>query len=79
MCTGTLLPEIYWSPFTEKCDEDNNGLENVTTMVYTLIFLLFGSAVVFETVKSRAWARRRIDPGFNIQVNMIVKQLLLPS
>ena len=76
MCTGTLLPEIYWSPFTEKCDEDNNGLEIATTMVYTLIFLLFGSAVVFETVKSRAWARRRTDPGFNIQVNMIRKSVV---
>ena len=69
MCTGTLVPEIYWSSFTEKCDEDNNSLEIATTMVYSLIFLLFGSAVVYEGVKGRARAIRRIDPNFNIQVS----------
>ena len=69
MCTGTLLPEIYWAPFTEKCDQDNNSLEIATSMIYSVIFLLFGSAVVYESVKGKAQATQQIDHSCNVQVN----------
>ena len=73
MCTGTLPPDTYWSPFTEKCDEDNNSLEIVTSVVYSVIFLLFGSAAVYESMKSKAQATQQIDPSCNIQVNIAIK------
>ena len=72
MCTGTS-PDTYWSHFTEKCDEDNNSLEIATSVVYSVIFLLFGSAAVYESMKSKAQATQQIDPSCNIQVNIAIK------
>ena len=73
MCTGTLPPDTYWSRLTEKCDEDNNSLEIATSVVYLVIFLLFGSAVVYESLKGNAHARQQIDPSCNIQVNIVIR------
>ena len=72
MCTGTLPPDTYWSPLTEKCDEDNNSLEIATSVVYLVIFLLFGSAAVYESVKGKAHSTQQIDPSCNIQVNIFI-------
>ena len=79
MCTGTLPPDKYWSPFTEKCDQDNNSLEIVTSVVYSVIFLLFGSAAVYESMKGTAHATQQIDPSCNIQVNIVIRHWMVSA
>ena len=79
MCTGTLPPDKYGSSFTEKCDQDNNSLEIVTSVVYSVIFLLFGSAVVYESVKGKAHSTQQVDPNCNIQVNIVIRHWMVSA
>ena len=73
--TTNILQHISYEDkcYTEKCDQDNNSLEIVTSVVYSVIFLLFGSAVVYESVKGKAHSKQQLDPNCNIQVNIVIR------